>query len=106
MLIEIIDEHAPLRSRRISNRKPPWITNDLSRQIFNSDYLKKKAVSINDREAWDQYRQARNKTNNAIKKAKRAYFTENLDLHRRNMKKNLETNHLQTIQTIVMRLTQ
>ena len=82
-----IDEHAPLRSRRLSNRKSPWITNDLRRQIFNRDYLKKKAVSINDPEAWDQYRQARNHTNNAIKKAKRAYFTENLDLHRGNMKK-------------------
>ena len=76
-----IDEHAPLRSRRISNRKSPWITNDLR------DYLKKKAVSINDPEAWDQYRQARYQTNNAIKKAKRTYFTENLDLHRGNMKK-------------------
>ena len=92
MLMETIDEHAPLRSRRISNRKSPWITNDLRRQIFNRDYLKKKAVSINDPEAWDQYRQARNQTNNAIKKAKRTYFTENLDLHRGNMKKNLETN--------------
>ena len=69
---------------RISNRKSPWITNDLRRQIFNGDYLKKKAVSINDPEAWDQ---ARNQTNNAVNKAKRTYFTENLDLHRGNMKK-------------------
>ena len=49
-----IDEHAPLRLRRISNRKSPWITNDLRRQIFNRDYLKKKALSINDPEASDQ----------------------------------------------------
>ena len=40
------------------------------RQIYR-DYLRKKAVSINDPEAWDQYRQGRNQTNNAIKKAKR-----------------------------------
>ena len=40
-----IDEHVP----------QAWITNDLRRQIFNRDYLKKKAVSINDPEAWDQY---------------------------------------------------
>ena len=80
MLMEVIDKHAPLRSRRISNRKSSWITNDLRRQIFNRDYLKKKAVSSNNPDAWDQYRQARNQTNNAIKKTKRTYFTENLDL--------------------------
>ena len=87
MLMKVIDDHAPLRSRQISNRKSPWITNDLRRQICNRDYLKKKAVSTNDPEGWDQYRQARNQTNNAIKKAKRTYFTENLDSHRGNMKK-------------------
>ena len=87
ILMATIDEHAPFRLRRVSNRKSPWITNDLRRQIFNRDYLKKKAVSINDPEAWGQYRQARNQINNAIKKAKRAYFTENLDLHRGDMKK-------------------
>ena len=87
ILMATIDEHAPFRLRRVSNRKSPWITNDLRHQIFNRDYLKKKAVSINDPEAWGQYRQARNQINNAIKKAKRAYFTENLNLHRGDMKK-------------------
>ena len=58
-LMEVIDKHAPLRSRRISNRKSPWITNDLRREIFNRDYLKKKAVSSNNPDAWDQYRQIR-----------------------------------------------
>ena len=43
-------------------------------------------MSTNDPEAWCHYRQARNQTNNAIKKAKRSYFTENLDLNKGNMK--------------------
>ncbi len=87
MLMETVEKHAPLKLRRIGNRKSPWITNDLRRKIFKRDYLKKKAVSINDPEAWHQYRQARNQTNNAIKKAKRVYFTENLESNRCNMKK-------------------
>ena len=45
ILMATIDEHAPFRLRRVRNRKSPWITNDLRRQIFNRDYLKKKAVS-------------------------------------------------------------
>ena len=48
MLMETVDKHVPLRSRRIRNRKSLWVTNDLRRQIFNRDYLKKKAISTND----------------------------------------------------------
>jgi hypothetical protein len=57
MLMESIDKHAPLTSRRTRNRKSPWITNELRHQIFHSDYLKKKAISSRDPENWNQYRQ-------------------------------------------------
>ena len=86
MLMKTVDKHAPLRSRRISSRKSLWVTNELRRQIFNLKFFEKKAISTNDPEAWCHYRQARNQTNNAIKKAKRTYFTENLDLNKGNMK--------------------
>ena len=66
MLMKTINKHAPLRFRRIRNRKSPWITKDLRRQIFNRDYLKKKSVTSNDPKIWHQYRQARN-LNNEIK---------------------------------------
>jgi hypothetical protein len=48
MLMESIDKHAPLRSRRTRNRKPPWITNEIRHQMFHRDYLKKKAISSRD----------------------------------------------------------
>jgi hypothetical protein len=64
MLIETVDKHAPLKIRRISERKSPWIIR-IRREIFNRVYFKKKAVSTNDPEVWHQYRQARNQTNNA-----------------------------------------
>ena len=66
MLMKTINKHAPLRSRTIRNRKSPWITKDLRRQIFNRDYLKKKAVTSNDPKIWHQYRQTRNHINNEI----------------------------------------
>jgi hypothetical protein len=37
MLMESIDKHAPLRSRRTRNRKSPWITNELRHQMFHRD---------------------------------------------------------------------
>ena len=87
MLMETIDKHAPLRTRRIKKRKSPWITNDLRHRIFNRDYLKKNATRSNDSEIWSQYKHARNQINNEIKKTKRAYFTNHLDLNKGNMKK-------------------
>ena len=87
MLMETIDKHAPCRSRRIGKKRSSWITNDLKRQMFKRDYLKKKAISSKDPQAWHEYRQSRNHVNNEIKKAKTSYFTTILDLHKRNMKK-------------------
>ena len=87
LLMGVIDKHAPVRSRRISNKSSPWVTNELKRLMYKRDYLKKQAISSGDPSIWCQYRQVRNHTNNEIKKAKRLYFTKNLDLHKDDIKK-------------------
>ena len=87
MLMESIDKHAPLRSRRTRNRKSPWITNELRHQMFHRDFLKKKAISSRDPQIWYQYRQTKNYINNEIKKTKQAYYKNNLDLKKGNLKK-------------------
>ena len=51
------------------------------------DYVKKKAIIENNAVSWEQYKQARNKTNNAIKSAKRLYFLHNLELNKKNSSK-------------------
>ena len=49
--------------------------NQLRNEMRKWDFLK--AVMECDRLIWDQYRLARNQTDNEIEKAKRKYFTEN-----------------------------
>ena len=51
------------------------------------DYLKKKATNDKSSEAWDQFKEARNQTNNAIREAKRKYFSKNLEEHKTNPRK-------------------
>ena len=80
LLMGVIDKHAPVRSRRISNKSSPWVTNELKRLMYERDYLKKQAISSGDPSIWCQYRQVRNHTNNEIKKAKRLYFRYQKDL--------------------------
>ena len=44
----------------------------------------------NDETTWQQYKHARNETNNAIRTAKRQYFKDNLEFNKRNPPKTWE----------------
>ena len=43
MLMQSIDKHAPLKSKRVGNKKALWITDDLRREMHQRDFLKKKS---------------------------------------------------------------
>ena len=83
----VIEKHAPLRTKSVKNKRSPWITNELLREIHKRDFLKKKAASTNDPSIWKQFKDARNKANNSVKKAKRKYFSENLDANKSDPRK-------------------
>ena len=55
----------------LKKKRSPWITNELLREIHKRDFLKKKAASANDPLIWKQFKDARNRANNSVKKAKR-----------------------------------
>ena len=78
---------APLKSKRVGNKKALWITDHLRREMHKRDFLKKKAMLDRKESTWDQYKRSRNQTNNEIKKAKRKYFIDNLELSKSNPKK-------------------
>ena len=75
LLMETIDKHAPIRIKRVGKKNSPWVTGELRRLLFERDSL------------WHQYKQFRNRANNETKRAKRLYFTNNLELHKHDMKK-------------------
>ena len=52
MLAMIIQKHAPIRERRVSERYSPWLTSDLKRMFRSRDKLKMAAVKKNQRFAW------------------------------------------------------
>ena len=87
LLVSVIDKHAPLRTKRVKNKRSPWITNELLREIHKRDFLKKKAVSTNDPSIWKRFKDARNKVNNAVKNAKRKYFSDHFDANKSDPRK-------------------
>ena len=77
----------PMRSKRIGNKKSPWITYEFIRKMCKRDFLKKKAKRTQDQSCWDDFKRARNEVNNSIKYAKRKNFSDNLAASRKDPRK-------------------
>ena len=82
-----IDKHAPIRIKRVGKKNSLWVTDELRRLLFERDSLKKRAAKSGGASLWHQYKQFRNRANNEMKRAKRLYFTNNVELHKHDMKK-------------------
>ncbi|CAB4000043.1 Hypothetical predicted protein, partial [Paramuricea clavata] len=61
----------------------PWLNSELKYLMINRDKLKKKAISSNNSESLSAYKQQRNFVNNKIRKAKKAYFQDELNRNAR-----------------------
>ena len=55
--------------------------------MHRRDLIKKKAISSNDHDMWEQFKCSRNQANNAIKHAKKRYFSDNLEASKGNPRK-------------------
>ena len=74
-LASIIEKHAPLRQRRVTERFSPWITPDLKQLFRTRDKMRVAAVKAKSELLMSAYRQMRCKANNLNSKMKRNYFS-------------------------------
>ena len=72
----VIEKHAPIRERRVTERFCPWITPSLKQLFRTRDKLKVKAVKMKSEILMSAYKQVRCKANNLNRKIKRDYFKE------------------------------
>ena len=71
----ILEKHAPVRNRRVSEKFSPWLTNDFKQLSATRDRLKKLAVRSKSKILMEAYRQTRNKVNKLNTDLKREFFT-------------------------------
>ena len=90
MLMAAIDKHISLKSKVGGNKKSPWITNQLRNEMQKRDFLKKKAAMDGNPFTWDEYKRARNNTNNEEGQAK--IFHGKLEVQQIKSQKNVEIN--------------
>ncbi|XP_031556954.1 uncharacterized protein LOC116293638 [Actinia tenebrosa] len=74
LFLSVLDSHAPIKTKRIRNKKSPWMTTDLRKAMYDRDKMKQKATQTNSRDDWSDYKSIRNRVNNEIKRAKKSYY--------------------------------
>ena len=82
----VADIHAPQITRKVKSEYTPWITNNIKKQIYHRDFLKKKAINTGSENMFVAYKRARNALNKLIKGTKRNYYTSVLNDTKNNPK--------------------
>ena len=78
-LMPILNDMCPIRTFKIRNYRPDWITPELVEQIKDRDYFYKKAKREGDADSWNIAKHLRNVTNANIRQAKREYILNEMD---------------------------
>ena len=53
--IAIVDKHAPLKRKRIRNKKSPWLNVEIKKSMMARDKLKSIAIKTKNSEDWQNY---------------------------------------------------
>ena len=66
IFLQIADTHAPCKSKKLRNKRCPWLNNDIKKLSYLKDYLKNKAIQFNSPTYHQAYKKCRNQVNRLI----------------------------------------
>ena len=72
----LLDQHAPVKQRKVRNKYAPYISSELRQQMFRRDTIKKRFRRTKDLKDWEKFVQLRNKVNTDKTKAKKSYYNQ------------------------------
>ena len=79
IFLQIADTHAPCKSKKVRNKRCPWLNNDIKKLSYHRDYLKKKAIQFNSPTYHQAYKKCRNQINRLIRNTKGHYYKTKLE---------------------------
>ena len=82
----MIDNHAPCKSIRASERFCPWINTNLKTLMQSRNKVKRAAIKNNSALLMSSYRHIRNKINKQKTELRKQYFSERISQAKGNMK--------------------
>ena len=83
----VLDSICPVRTFKIKNYRPDWMTKELIEQVKDRDYFYKKAKLGGDEDDWNIAKHLRNTTNVNIRQAKRDFILDELNSNSEDPKK-------------------
>ena len=78
LLLEIVNHHMPMKTKRVRKQHSPWLTEHVFKLIKERDKVKAKARLNKSETYWKQYKRLKNKVTLMIRKCKKKYFAEKL----------------------------
>ena len=91
LFLSVCDKHAPVKTKRTRPTKSPWITTNLKKRMNFRNRLKKKAVKTKDASSWNRFRKVKNKVNQEIKAAEKAYYNNSFNNYAGDQRKTWKT---------------
>ena len=87
----ILDQHAPVKQRKVRNKYAPYISSELRQQMFRRDTIKKRFRRTKDLKDWEKFVQLRNKVNIDKTKAKKSYYNQKFQNSKNDIKETWRT---------------
>ena len=79
LLLNIVNEHAPIKTKKARVNEAPYVTAELRKAIRKKKMLWNKFKRQKSDKNWEKYRKQRNHVTDLRKKAVKSHFTENCD---------------------------
>ena len=77
IMSEVLEKHAPLKTKTIRGNQAPFMNKRSSKAIMNKSRIRNKYLQWPSREDFLAYKKIKNKCNNLLRKSKKKYFQEN-----------------------------
>ena len=76
LLREVLDEHAPIKSKKIRGAQPPFMNRTLRKNIMKKQMLRNRYMKNKSASNWEAFKAQRNLTTNIRRKSIKQYFRE------------------------------
>ena len=78
LLLEVVNKHMPLKTRRVRKKPSPWMNSEILTLMKQRDKAKLKAKKRNSDDLWKLYKRMKNKVTTEIRKSNRKYICDKL----------------------------
>ena len=89
--LNVVDTHAPVRTKRVRSKRSPWITSELKKGMHDRGIMKLKAIRSKNPHDWAEFKRLRNKVNGDIKIAKESYYKKSFNVHKNDPRRTWQT---------------